>query len=158
MRVPYEPPKIASLYEKLAGPRAELYDQLAAMLESSEEAVALAAALAPWLDRRLKAERDRGRAEIYKQFEAIKPAVPQPEPAPVPVETAPVRSIDNDGEQLHDLWEASRRLHVSRYTVARLIQRGVIHSVRVSKRVFVSESELSRVLRDGAPYPQNPQS
>lgn len=53
-------------FDNLVHRRAELYDQLAAMLESSEEALQLAQALAPWYDRRLAQERNQGRREVLR--------------------------------------------------------------------------------------------
>jgi predicted site-specific integrase-resolvase len=52
-------------------------------------------------------------------------------------------------DRLNSVEAVSRRLSVSTFTVRRLIKRGDLRAVYVSKRLLVAESEIERVIRDG---------
>ena len=52
-------------------------------------------------------------------------------------------------EPLIPLNEVARQLAVSRMTVRRLIERGLIQTVNIGVRVMVSPRELSRLQREG---------
>lgn len=52
-------------------------------------------------------------------------------------------------ERLRSVPEAAERLHVSSFTVRRLIRSGALKAVRISKRVLIAESELMRVISEG---------
>jgi excisionase family DNA binding protein len=57
-------------------------------------------------------------------------------------------------EPLLPLNEVARQLAVSRMTVRRLIDRGLIQTVNIGARVMVSAHELSRLQRDGVGTPR----
>jgi excisionase family DNA binding protein len=52
-------------------------------------------------------------------------------------------------ERLESVEETSRRLGVSSFTVRRLIKTKQLRAVRVSRRVLVPDSEVSRVIAEG---------
>jgi len=52
-------------------------------------------------------------------------------------------------QQLTSIEQASRRLSVSVFTMRRLIKMGLLHAVRVGKRVLIPETEIARVVREG---------
>jgi len=53
-------------------------------------------------------------------------------------------------DRLNDVQETARRLSVSAFTVRRLIKGAHLKAVRVGKRVLVAESEVERVIEQGA--------
>jgi excisionase family DNA binding protein len=48
-----------------------------------------------------------------------------------------------------DVREAGRLLSVSKYTIRRLIRRGVLQAVRISRRLLVPVAEIERISREG---------
>lgn len=54
-------------------------------------------------------------------------------------------------DTLISIADGARRLGISTWTLRRLLKAGAIRSVRVSKRVLISESELARVILHGVP-------
>jgi len=48
--------------------------------------------------------------------------------------------------QLHDVRTAARLLGISHYTVRLLIGKGVLHPVRIGRRVLLEEQELQRFI------------
>lgn len=53
-------------------------------------------------------------------------------------------------ERLNDLQETADRIRCSPWTVRRLIDQGHIRAIRIGRRLLVSESEIARVMREGA--------
>jgi excisionase family DNA binding protein len=52
-------------------------------------------------------------------------------------------------DKLNGLGDAAQRLGVSEFTVRRRVKEGVIRSVRLGRRLLISESEVERVIREG---------
>jgi len=52
-------------------------------------------------------------------------------------------------ERLLSVEEASRQLGVSTFTIRRLIKSKQLRTVRVGKRVLISQSEIARVIEQG---------
>ena len=58
-------------------------------------------------------------------------------------------------QQLRSVDETVPTLRISRATIWRHLKRGSIRSVRIGRKLFISESEISRILRDGIPPVSN---
>lgn len=52
-------------------------------------------------------------------------------------------------DRLNGLRDVAQRLGVSEFTVRRRVKEGVIRSVRLGRRLLISESEVERVIREG---------
>lgn len=56
--------------------------------------------------------------------------------------------------QLHDVRTAARLLGISHYTVRLLIGRGLLHPVRIGRRVLLEELELQRFIEQAKGDPK----
>ena len=59
-------------------------------------------------------------------------------------EAPPQRRVD----ELYSLAEVGRRLGLSRASVTRLVSRGELKTIRVGRRVFVTETQLGDFIRE----------
>jgi excisionase family DNA binding protein len=67
------------------------------------------------------------------------------------------RSLDCTGDELENLLsveEAARRLGgISKHTINSWLSKGILMRTKIGSRTFIRESELQRVVRDGAKSP-----
>jgi excisionase family DNA binding protein len=52
-------------------------------------------------------------------------------------------------DKLIGLKEVANRLSVSEFTVRRRVKEGTIRSVRLGRRLLISDSEVERIIREG---------